>query len=57
LEEKTYALLELLVDGIQGILDVPRDDLKAEREVQGDLLELGRAQWQFEDSRVFDLGR
>jgi hypothetical protein len=50
------------VNRVQGILDghalhVPRDNLKTEREVQGDLLELGRAQWQFEDSRIFDLGR
>jgi hypothetical protein len=49
------------VNRVQGILDgyalhVPRDNLKTEREVQGDLLELGRAQWQFEDSRIFDLG-
>lgn len=58
----TYPLLELLVDSIQCVLDgdalhVSRMDLKAEREVQGDLLDLWYAQGQCQVCWVLDSRR
>ena len=55
----TYPLFELLVDSVQRILDgnalhVPCRDLEPQREVQGDLLDLGYAQWQSEIRWVLD---
>lgn len=55
----TYPLLELLVNGIQRVLDgdtlhVSRADLKAEREVESDLLDLGYAQGQGQECWVLD---
>lgn len=55
----TYPLLELLVNGFQGVLDcdtlhISCGNFKTEREVQGDLFDLGYAQWQAQECWVVD---
>jgi hypothetical protein len=56
---ETYPLLELLVDSIQCVLDcdalqIPRGNFKAQWEVESNLLDLWVAQWQLQESRIFD---
>lgn len=59
---ETYLLLELLVDGVQRILDghaleVSRSDLEAQREVQVDLADQRKAERLLEDILVFESSR